>query len=256
MMKKKYLKALALLTVFLFLSSSISCATLGPNPDQITTEEDLTSARNQCIAMYTIGGAGLGALAGGLLSGSWKGAGIGAAAGGVAGFAYAWGKCLSLYSKLKSQPVAGYTETAQRTNYTSSQGNIVKIEGFNITPSNVAQGGAVDLNGSYYVMAPEGVKEMKVTETRTVKYFDPQKRQYVDLGSVDQEITAAPGSRKADGKFDIPKDVPDGRFKIAFKVSSGGKEDSLEKEMTVVKGKAFYTPKTIELASLTGAACY
>jgi hypothetical protein len=253
-MKHSYVKTFTILTVFFFLFTS--CAALPPNPNQIKTEEEMNTARTQCIAMYTIGGAGLGALAGGLLSGSWKGAGIGAATGGAIGFAYAWGKCLSLYSKLTSQSAGDYTETAQRTNYKAAQGNVVKIEGFNITPSSVAQGGAVDLSGSYYVMAPEGSKEMKVTETRTVKYFDPQKKQYVDLGSVDQEITAAPGSRKADGKFDIPKDVPEGRFKIAFKVSSAGKEDVVEKEMTVVKGKAFNTYKSIELAGLTGPACY
>jgi hypothetical protein len=247
-MKLKYIKTLTIIVTFIFMLSS--CASMLPAPDQITSEEDLIAARNKCFAMYTIGAAGLGAIAGALIGGDWKSAGIGAAAGGAIGFAYAWGKCLSLYSTLKSQPVAGYAETAQRTKYNPSQGDVVKIEGFNINPKSVSQGSAANLNGSYYVMAPGGAKEMKVTETRTVKYFDPKKNEFVDLGSVDQEITAAPGSRKADGKFDIPKDVPEGRYKIAFKVSSAGKEDVLEKEMFVQKAKAFNTETNMELAGL------
>jgi len=247
-MKIKHIKTLTIITTFIFMLSS--CASMLPSPDQITSEEELIAARNKCFAMYTVGGAALGAIAGGLIGGDWKGAGVGAAAGGAIGFAYAWGKCLSLYSTLKSQPVAGYDETAKRTKYNPSQGDVVKIEGFNIKPTSVAQGSAANLNGSYYVMAPEGAKEIKVTETRTVKYFDPKKNEFVDLGSVDQEITAAPGSRKADGKFDIPKDVPEGRYKIAFKVSASGKEDVMEKEMFVKKAKASNTMTNIELASL------
>jgi predicted lipid-binding transport protein (Tim44 family) len=90
-----------------------------PNPDEIKTEEDRIRARNQCIALHTVGGALGGALIGGLIGGDWKGAGIGAAIGGGIGFAYAWGKCLSLYSTLKSQPAAGYQETAQKIGYNS-----------------------------------------------------------------------------------------------------------------------------------------
>lgn len=248
-MKMRHMKLFAILSIFVFMLSS--CASLLPNPDEITSEEELIAARNKCFAMYTVGGALGGALIGGLISGDWKGAGVGAAAGGAIGFAYAWGKCLSLYSTLKSQPVAGYAETAKQTNYSASQGNVVKVQSFNINPTTVTQGGSAGLSGSYYVMVPEGTKEVKVTETRTVKYFDPSKNQFVDLGSVDQEITAAPGSRKADGKFDIPKDVPEGRYRIAFKVSAEGKEDVIEKEMFVQKAKASNTITNFELAALT-----
>jgi hypothetical protein len=188
--------------------------------------------------MYTAGGALGGAALGALVGGSWKSAGVGAAVGGGVGFAYAWGKCLSLYSTLKSQQVAGYTEAVKQVNYAPSQGNVTKIQDFNVNPNGVQPGSSVKLNGSYYVMAPEGAKEMKVTETRTVKFFDPSKNQFVDLGQVEQEITAAPGIRKADGAFDIPKDVPEGRYKIGFKVASGGKEDVVEKDLTVKKGMA------------------
>ena len=235
-MRLIHLRAIALCLAFVFLFSS--CATMLPDPNTITTEEERISARNKCIAMYTVGGALGGALVGGLIGGNWKGAGIGAAAGGAIGFAYAWGKCLSLYSTLVSQPTTGYQQTAQQVGYKPAQGNVTKIQSFAVAPTAVAPGGSVKLNGTYYVMAPEGAKEMKVTETRAVKYFDPSKNQWTDLGQVDQEITVAPGTRKADGAFDIPKDVPEGRYKMAFKVSAQGREDAVERDLTVKKGVA------------------
>jgi len=147
--------------------------------------------------------------------------------------------CLSLYSTLKSQPTAGYQETANRVGYNESQGAVVKVQNFNVSPTSVGQGGSVKLNGSYYVMAPPDRKEINVTETRIVKYFDPSKNEFVDLGQVDQQVTAAPGTRIADGNFDIPKDVPEGRYKIAFIVNAEGKSDMVERELTVRKATAF-----------------
>lgn len=228
------LSAAALVLTFLI----SSCAGMLPDPNTITTEEDRVSARNKCVAMYTAGGAVGGALVGLLIRGDWKGAAVGAATGGAIGFAYAWGKCLSLYSTLQSQQVGTYSETAQQVNYRPSQGQVVKIQDFSLTPGLVSPGGAVKLGGSYYVLTPEREKEMKVTETRVVKYYDPEKSQWVDLGQVEQEITAAPGSRKADGNFDIPKDVPEGQYRIAFKVSAGGQEDVVERDLNVKKGRA------------------
>lgn len=236
-MKTRHMKLFAILFIGVFFLHS--CASMLPNPDEITTEEERISARNKCIAMYTIGGGLGGALIGGLIGGDWKGAGIGAAIGGSIGFAYAWGKCLSLYSTLKSRPVAGYQETARNVGYQQSQGDVVKIQNFTVSPSAVNPGGSLKLNGSYYVMAPPDRKEIKVTESRIVKYFDPSKKEFVDLGQVDQEVTVAPGTRVADGNFDIPKDVPEGRYKIAFIVNSEGKSDMVERELSVRKGTAF-----------------
>jgi len=212
------IKSVSLLLVCVFLLSS--CASVLPDPSQIRTEEERIDARNKCIAMYTAGGAAAGALLGGLIGSDWKAAGIGAPMGGGLAFLAAWGHCLNLYSTLQSTPVAGYQQTAQQVGYNPTQGNMTKIQGFNVTPGTINPGQTVNLGGSYYVMAPQGAKEMKVTETRYVKFFDPSKNEWTNLGGIDQEITAAPGLRKADGKFDIPKDVPEGKYRIGFKVAS------------------------------------
>jgi hypothetical protein len=230
------IKSVGLLLVCVFFLSS--CASVLPDPSQIRTEEERIDARNKCIAMYTAGGAAAGALAGALIGGDWKAAGIGALVGGGFAFLAAWGHCLNLYSTLQSQPVAGYQQTARQVGYNPSQGDVVKVQGFNVTPGTITPGQTVNLGGAYYVMAPEGSKDMKVTETRYVKYFDPAKNEWTNLGGVDQEITAAPGLRKADGKFDIPKDVPEGKYRIGFKVASAGKEDTVERDLVVKKGTA------------------
>ena len=132
------IKSLSVLLVCVFLLSS--CASVLPDPSQIRTEDERIDARNKCIAMYTAGGAAAGALAGALIGGSWKSAGVGALVGGGFGFLVAWGHCLSLYSTLQSQPVAGYQQTARQVGYNPSQGDVVKVQGFNVTPGTITPG--------------------------------------------------------------------------------------------------------------------
>jgi hypothetical protein len=227
--------------IFIILAAFIftSCAPTPP-PGTALTDEERESAKKSCIAKYTAAGAVGGAILGGLLGKrKLETAAIGAIAGGALAFAIAYGKCLAVYSDLQSYPVAGAEETAQKTGYEPSQGYVTKIDDFYLDPEGVAPGGRVQMNGAYYVMAPEGEKEVKVTETRTLHYYDPEAKEWKELGSVDNEITSALGTRKAEGSFDIPKDVPEGRYQVTLKVASQGKEDQVTKDLTVKKGYAF-----------------
>lgn len=223
----------AVLIVFLF----NSCAPLPP-PGTALTPEERESAKKTCIARYTavgaVGGGVIGALIGGRKD-RLEGALIGAAAGGTLAFALAWGKCLNVYSDLKSYPMADARTTARQVGYKPSQGYVTKIKNFSVEPKSVSPGHRVKLNGSYYVMGPEDCKELKVTETRTVHYFDQSKNEWKELGSVDQEITAALGTRKAEGSFELPSDVPEGLYKITLKVSAKGEEDEASREISVKK---------------------
>jgi len=108
------------------------------------------------------------------------------------------------------------------------------------------------MNGSYYVMAPEGEREVKVTETRALAFFDPEKNEWKDLGSVDQEVTSAIGTRRAEGNFDIPADAPEGRYRITLKVSAFGKTDQLTQNLTVEKGLAMGPSESVE-GTVSGA---
>lgn len=181
----KYWRGIALLTSAVILFGS--CASIPPKGTSLTAEERAT-AQKQCIAKHTAGGVIGGALIGALLSRKrGEGAVIGGAAGGTLAFALAYGHCLSLYSDLNSYPAADAGETARRVGYVPSAGNITKIERFSVNPAAAAPGGKVQMNGSYYVMAPEANKDVKVIETRSLRYLDPSSNQWKDLGSVDQE---------------------------------------------------------------------
>lgn len=237
-MKKSAMRSFCLLLIIVFLVSS--CGPLPP-PGTALTPEQREEAQKSCIAKYTtigaIGGAALGLLLGGRKT-KLEGALIGAAAGGALAFAIAYGKCLSTFSDLNSYPVAGAQETAMRVGYNPSQGNITKIESFYIDPEGVAPGGKVRLSGSYYIMAPQETMEAKVTETRTVHYFVPSEKQWKELGSVPQEVTSALGTRRAEGSFDMPLDVPEGDYKITLTIEANGKKDSISRDLTVKKGLA------------------
>ena len=51
-------------------------------------------------------------------------------------------------------------------------------------------------------------------------------------------MTATLGTRKAEGNFDLPQDVPEGQYRIAFKISAFNKEDELTRDLYVRKGSA------------------
>jgi hypothetical protein len=231
-------RLIGLLVLCAFLSGS--CAPL-PKRGTALTDEERESAKRTCITQYTAAGAVGGAVLGGLIGhrkAKTETALIGAAAGGALAFAIAWGHCLSVYSDLRSFPVAGGRETAERIGYAPSQGEIVRIEDFAINPSGVAPGGQLKPSGTYYVMAPEGTKDVKVTITRTFSYFDSSKNEWVELGSVPEEETVDLGTRSLSGNIDIDKQQAEGRYRMAVKVAALGKEDQVTQEYTVKKGLA------------------
>lgn len=237
-MKNSFMRTISAILICVFFLTS--CGPLPP-PGTALTPQEREEAQKSCIAKYTtlgaIGGAAVGLLLGGHKT-KLEGALLGAAAGGALAFAIAYGKCLAVFSDLNSYPVAGYQETAQRIGYTSGQGYVTKIESFSIDPTGVAPGGKVKLIGSYYVMAPEGNMEAKVTETRTVSFYDASEKQWKELGSIPQEVTSALGSRKAEGSFDMPKDVPEGLYRITLTVEANGKKDQVTRDLVVQSGLA------------------
>jgi hypothetical protein len=225
-------------SVLLVTSLLASCAT-APPPGTAMTDEERSKAKQECITHYTVLGTMGGALIGLLTSNNHNknsATVIGAVAGGALGAALAWGHCMTLYSDLNSYPVADAQTTAGKVGYKPSQGNQVRIQNFNVAPSRLAPGKEMKLSGAYYVMAADGQKDVKVIETRTVAYYDESEKSWKDLGSVDNQVTSALGTRKAEGHFELPADVPEGRYKVSLRVSSLGKSDEASQEVIVKKG--------------------
>jgi uncharacterized protein YgiM (DUF1202 family) len=195
----------------------------------------------QCIAANTIGGAAIGALTGALLgaisgekNGAGKGAIIGGVGGGVIAFAIAWGKCFAAFSTVKSQEVKNYIETQKEINYKKGQGDITEIKSFDLQPY-VAPGKKLKFKADYVVMTDTDKKDIPVTETRILKVFDPEKKQFDEVGAVPETVIVAPRIRHADGEVLIPEDTPEGKYMIAFKIESLNKTDIKELPFTVTK---------------------
>jgi len=244
----KFIKFVSLVIIVIFLITSCvppsprQIFTPSPPPGTPLTKEEREKAKQACILKYTAGGVITGALMGLLLERDLKGAIIGAAVAGTLAFAIAWGACLKYYSDLKSFPIADASQTAQRIKYDPLRGVIVKIENLNLAPNPVSPGDKVQMGATYYVMAPDKTKEIKVTETRTVYYYDETgisgAKGWKELGSVDYEVTAEPGTRKAEGDFELPEQVPEGKYKITLKISAEGVSHEAFQELIVKKGVA------------------
>lgn len=241
---------------------SASCAAT-PKPGTALTAQQREDAKKQCISQYTaagaaggaLGGAVLGALTGGrMATRAVTGAVVGALTGGGLAFAVAYGRCMSLYSDLQSFPEADAGDTARKIGYTPDQGYITRIERFSLDPSGVMPGGRVDLEGSYVLMAPEANQDIKIVETRSVHFFEPGPGSWKELGSVDQTVTASPGTRRTEGSIELPADVPEGRYKIVMKVAANGRQDEASQELTVRKGLAAGPAPRIQTAALSPAA--
>jgi len=206
------------------------------------TGETTWSSPAACITAYTAGGAILGAAAGlgiGLLTGRKDAAATGAIIGGISGgtmaFAYAWGKCFASFSKVKSEQVTGYAQTAKEENYSPQQGVKAKIKDYAIDPSAVAPGGTLNFHANYYVMAPPDKKDLTVTETRILKVYNPQKKQFEEMNGVPETVVISPGTRGADGEVPVPSNAQEGKFMIAFKIECEGKSDVVEMPFMITK---------------------
>lgn len=215
----------------------VACAALPP-PGTRLTDQQRAEAQKACINQYVVGGAAGGALLGMLLSSRkdrTQGAVVGAIAGGALAHSYAWGKCLAYYSNTNSFPVADARQTATQVGYNPARGNEVKIQSFTVTPSMIVPGGTLKLAGSYYVMAPAAQQQVKVTETRTVHFFDPSDNAWKELGSEATPVTAVLGTRRTEGQTGMPVEVAEGRYRVTFKVSAMGREDQVSQEINIKK---------------------
>ncbi|MBF0342632.1 MAG: hypothetical protein HQL06_00225 [Nitrospirae bacterium] len=226
--KRYNIVALLIITAFFV----TSCTTMLPKPSPNMTDDERNAAKDQCIAMNTVGGAVLGGVVGGLLGGR-DGAVKGAIAGGTTAFALAWGKCIAYYFNVANTQVADYKETAKSINYEPKKGTLVKLETLKASPSTLAPGKQITLIGKYYVLDPETTKDLSVTESFYIVYYDKEGNANKLNEPINQKRTIDPGTRKIEGPIDLPKELPEGRYKIIYEVSYKNQTDRREVEVSV-----------------------
>src|SRR2546426_6122073 len=194
------------------------CATSGP---LVGRGADPRRAALICGA----GGAALGAATGAAIGarrgtrealvGALIGGAIGALAGATACFAISY----------KSEPVKSYEETQKEVNYQPTQGTVVQITEFRLSPAVAAPGSKVGFQASYYVMAPEPDQDLSLVETRIVTAVYPATGQRKELGRHNSQVTVKPGARRGDGEFEVKSGVAEGRYEVEFQVEAVGQRD-------------------------------
>jgi hypothetical protein len=237
-MKRNWLRSslCAALSIVLVTVTVAGCA--GPMQGSGSFFDDKKKAALICGAGGAAAGAAVGAAVGGSgrhgsLAGALIGAGIGAVAGAIVGAT----ACFAI-AEYRSQQVKGYDETRQAFNYQPSQGEVVQITRYEITPAAAAPGTQVSFNATYYVMTPSADREVPVTETRIVKILDPATGGYKELGRSVNEVTVKPGTRQADGKWEIRSGVAQGRYLVLFEVAKAERSDVKELPLIVTKDQA------------------
>jgi hypothetical protein len=179
------------------------------------------------------GGAVAGAAIGGAASRNWQGALIGAAVGALA----AGLTCFAI-SEYKSRQVQDYRQTQQASGYQPAQGDTVQITQYEITPAAVGPGSSVAFNATYTVMTPNPDADVQITEVRSLYVFDPSINQWKELGRVPNQVTVKPGTRQADGKFEVRSGVAQGNYQIVFQVAKGAVSDYQQLPLVVTTSQA------------------
>lgn len=180
----------------------------------------MAQSPGQTALLCGAGGTLAGAAIGGAISRNWQGALIGGAVGALAA-----GLTCFAFAEYKSQQIRDYSQTQQATDYRASQGDSVQITHYEITPAAAAPGSSVAFNATYTVMTPDPDTDVLVTEIRSLYFHDPTTNQWKELGRVPNQVTVKPGTRQANGKFDVRSGVAPGDYRIAFQVAKDNLTD-------------------------------
>ena len=168
---------------------------------------------------------------------------MGALAAGLTCFAFA---------EYKSQQVRDYRQTQQATDYQPSQGDRVQITQYEITPAAAAPGSSVAFNATYTVMTADADADVVVTEIRSLYVHDPRTNEWKELGRVPNQVTVKPGTRQANGKFDVRSGVAPGDYRIAFQVVKDTVSDGKNLPLLVTTNQTALSAPQARIAQLSG----
>jgi len=199
-------KAISLMSIIMFTGMIMGCE---------TTKEHKGAATGATVgaATGTAAGAVLGkkgskvetAIIGGL---------VGALVGGAIGH-YA-------YDKKKTQQ-----ETAQKYDYTSAEGTMVRIEDVSVLPGSVKAGDKVELGATYALLSPSADADIKVTEIREIRYGEEL------VGKPEVTVTHKGGTYSSAIPLFLPKDAKTGTYKVLTTIQAPNASDSRETSFAV-----------------------
>lgn len=121
-------------------------------------------------------------------------------------------------------------ESIRDLDYKPSQGNMVRIEDATTNPVKVKPGEVVGLNTTYYVLNPSSGAQVKIVETRVIRYngkpvIEPMVR----------EVRKEQGLTSSTARLPIPKDAAEGEYTVVTTIDNGSWQDKSVSKFYVQK---------------------
>lgn len=113
-------------------------------------------------------------------------------------------------------------ETAQKYNYQSSMGAMVRIEDVSVIPSTIKPGDKVDLKVTYAVLESAPDKEINITEIREIKTGAEL------VGKPEVNVSRSGGTYSSTIPVFLPSDAKKGTYSVITTVQSQTAKDSKE----------------------------
>jgi surface antigen len=152
-----------------------------------------------------VGAAG-GAVVGGLIGHGTTGVVVGGLLGTLAGGAI--GQYLDRQDRTRAQ-------AAQATGYDPAQGDVIRVEQVQATPSSVSTGGTVNLVTTYTVLTPQADRSVAVRETREVRHNG------VLVANPTTEFSRQGGTFTSAVPITLPASTGKGNYEVTISVAVG-----------------------------------
>jgi len=126
------------------------------------------------------------------------------------------------YDKKKTQQ-----ETAQKYDYKSAEGTMVRIEDVSALPGSVKPGDKVELAVTYALLSPSPDADIKITEMRQIRYGEEL------VGRPEVTVTHKGGTYSSRVPLFLPKDSKTGTYRVLTTIQAPNAQDSRETTLVV-----------------------
>lgn len=118
-------------------------------------------------------------------------------------------------------------ETAQRYDYQSSMGTMIRIEETSVSPENVLPGGKVDLKATYALLGTSTGESISVTEIREIRHNGEL------LGKPEVNVTHSGGTYTSTVPLILPDNAKKGVYTVATTIQTPSAKDTAETTFNV-----------------------
>lgn len=121
------------------------------------------------------------------------------------------------YDKKKTQQ-----ETAQKYDYKSAEGTMVRIEDVSAVPATVKPGDKVELGATYALLSPSADADIKITEIREIRHDGEL------VGRPEVIVTHKGGTYSSTVPLFLPQNAKTGTYRVLTTIQAPNAQDSRE----------------------------